>query len=264
MGIGCCNSQQVARNKVCFVLGGPFSGKTTQCQKIMKDYEVEYLSPEIILKNVVDKKKVHDWKDLQKKIEFGVYLSSKELLTFFREEFKDIDKTILLEGFPLNKEQVEDWNIIMNDLCEVIAVLYLECPTDEMKKRKMEHEEVKIDINNDDMVLKKINDFHQNCSSILNQFKLQNKLIVINAAQNIEETFLEIKNKINESKTLVIKLNQKENNINKKFSAEEFQTIIEKLDNEFNTLEIFSKEEIQQVIKECNGNYDLIVQKLFE
>ena len=43
-----------------------------------------------------------------------------------KSEFETIgNKKVLLDGFPRNQENIDEWNKQMKDVCEVNAVLYL-------------------------------------------------------------------------------------------------------------------------------------------
>jgi adenylate kinase family enzyme len=197
--MGCSNCRKVSQKRVIFVIGGPGSGKGTQCCKISNEFNFEHLSTRDILLNVIAKQTVIGWEQLKQKIDSGVSLSSHELISFIKEEFKNINKTILFEGFPKNTENIEEWNKQMINMCEVTAVLYFECSTDEMKKRLMKKQEAKID-NIEETISKRIEIFNKETLPILEMYQKTGKLIKINAEKSTEEIFEEVKTIIKEKK----------------------------------------------------------------
>ena len=201
--MGCFNARKAPLKKVIFIIGGPGSGKGTQCKKISSEFNFEHLSTGNILRNVVDKKQAPGWQELKQKMESGAFVSSSELISFVKEEFKSINKTILLDGFPRNKENVDEWNNQMTNICEVAAVLYFECSTDEMKKRLMGRNEGRSD-DNEETISKRIDNFNKDTLPVLSEYEKNNKLIKINAEKSVDEIFEDVKSKIKE-----LKLDQK-------------------------------------------------------
>ena len=197
--MGCSNCKKFSQKRVIFVIGGPGSGKGTQCCKLSNEFNFEHLSTRDILLNVIAKQTAVGWEQLKQKIDSGVLVSSNELIGFIKEEFKNINQTILFEGFPNNKENIEEWNKQMINMCEITAVLYFECSNDEMKKRLMKKQEGKTD-NNEETISKKIENFHNETLPILEIYQKNGKLITINAEKSTEEIFDEVKNIIKEKK----------------------------------------------------------------
>ena len=197
--MGCSNCRKGSLKKVIFVIGGPGSGKGTQCCKISNEFNFEHLSTRDILLNVIAKQTAIGWEQLKRKMESGALVTSNELICFIKEEFKNINLTILFEGFPKNQEDIEEWNKQMIDMCEVIAVLYFECSNEEMKKRLMRKKEGKVD-NNEKIISEKIDNFNKETLPILEVYQKNGKLIRINAEKSTEEIFEEVKNTIKEKK----------------------------------------------------------------
>ena len=60
--MGCSNCRKGSLKKVIFVIGGPGSGKGTQCCKISNEFNFEHLSTRTILLNVIAKQTVIGFK----------------------------------------------------------------------------------------------------------------------------------------------------------------------------------------------------------
>ena len=185
------------KHKIIFIIGGPGSGKGTQCDQISHEFDFEHLSTGNILRNIISKRVLPGWEDLKEKIEKGALISSSELIKYIKEELKDKNKTILLDGFPRNEENIQVWNNEMKDSCGVIAVVYFECSKNEMRKRLMNRKEGRLD-DNEEVIDKRIESFYKETFPLVNEFEKQGNLIRINAERNVSEIFMELKRKLQE------------------------------------------------------------------
>jgi len=141
------SSKMSSTPQVVFVLGGPGSGKGTQCEKIVKEFGFIHLSAgdllrserlsgselgeqiEIYLKNgkIVP---VSISLDLLKKA-----MSSKQLLN-------NDNNIFLIDGFPRNIDNLNGWDKFMNtkndpgdNNYKILSVLFFTCSEKEMIKR---------------------------------------------------------------------------------------------------------------------------------
>ena len=184
--------------KVVFVVGGPGCGKGTQCSRIKTEYNYEHLSTGDILRDIVKKQTHPKWKELQDKMNSGQFVSSAELIGFVKDAFIALgDKKVLLDGFPRNKENIEEWNKQMNEIAEVKALLYFECAAEIMKKRMLGRNEGRADDNEATMV-KRIENFQKETVPILGAYEQEGKMIKINAEQTKEEVYAEVQKAFNE------------------------------------------------------------------
>ena len=67
----------------------------------------------------------------------GGFCSSADLMGFVKAELlARAGKLILLDGFPRNQENMDEWkNQKMEDCVDYLGALYFNCSEDEMKKR---------------------------------------------------------------------------------------------------------------------------------
>ncbi|KAH9307245.1 hypothetical protein KI387_035156 [Taxus chinensis] len=120
---------------IIFVLGGPGSGKGTQCEKIVKEYRFVHLSLGDLLRNEVSSES-----DIGKQVKTcmaeGKLVQVEIALELLKNAMdKSKNKRFLIDGFPRNVDQAEAFE---DKICKPSMVLYLECSSDIMEKRLME------------------------------------------------------------------------------------------------------------------------------
>ena len=184
--------------KVFFIVGGPGSGKGTQCAKIKQNFNFEHISTGDVLRNIVKEKKHPKWKELDEKMKSGGFVKSSELIGFVKDEFtKYQGKKLLLDGFPRNQENVDEWNKQMNDVAEVKAVLYFETSADTMIKRMCGRNEGRAD-DKPEIMKKRIENFIKDSIPVVGVYEKQGLVIRINAERNKDEIFADVERKLRE------------------------------------------------------------------
>jgi len=109
---------QPSTNKpqVVFILGGPGSGKSTQCESIVREYGFVHLFAEEFIANSMEEGKTAS-------VEVTIGLLKKEI-----EKSLQIGKCkFLIDGFPRNHENLQAWEKELNDFADIRMVLYFEC-----------------------------------------------------------------------------------------------------------------------------------------
>ncbi|CAD8173696.1 unnamed protein product [Paramecium octaurelia] len=200
--------QPQKRPEVIFVLGGPGSGKGTQCARIAKDFQYVHLSTGDLLREE-QKQEGPIQAELKTIMEAGklvpsdlvVKLIKKELL---RRQFKG---KYLLDGFPRNQQNIDSWNKILATLVDVNCLLYFECSDAEMTRRLLERAKTsgRAD-DNEETIKKRLATFHSETKPVLGIFKEQNKLKVINSEQLVDVVYSNVK-KIFKTSGLAVTLN---------------------------------------------------------
>ncbi len=188
--------------KVIFIIGGPGSGKGTECMKIKEKFNYNHMSTGEILRNIVKNKEGNDWQELESDMKEGKLISSEKLISFIKLGIiSSKNKKILLDGFPRNKENINEWNKQMKDIADVVAIFYFEVPEILMKKRLLGRNEGRID-DNEETIIKRINNFNIETKPVIDFYEKEGKLIKIDASKNVDEVFNEINNKFIEMKLI--------------------------------------------------------------
>ena len=216
--MGCSNSQEVneagkkaanvnkkigdALSKACvvFVIGGPGSGKGTQCAKIKTEFNYNHLSTGDILRTVVKEQKAPGWQQLDSDMKEGKLIDSETLMKFIKFSIQgSTNKKILLDGFPRNKENLDCWNKNMGDVADVKGVLYFEVSDEEMKKRLLGRNEGRAD-DNEETIAKRLATFNNDTKPIIEYYEQQGNLIKIDASKTVDEIFNNVKTEFNNRK----------------------------------------------------------------
>ena len=216
--MGCSNSQEVneagkkaanvnkkvgeALSKACvvFVIGGPGSGKGTQCAKIKTEFNYNHLSTGDILRTVVKEQKAPGWQQLDSDMKEGKLIDSETLMKFIKFSIQgSTNKKILLDGFPRNKENLDCWNKNMGDVADVKGVLYFEVSDEEMKRRLLGRNEGRAD-DNEETIAKRLATFNNDTKPIIEFYEKQGNLIKIDASRTVDEIFDNVKTEFNNRK----------------------------------------------------------------
>ena len=123
---------------VIFVLGGPGSGKGTQCTKLKEKYDFIHLSTGDLLREEVEKNgpNAAEIKKIQAE---GKLVNSEILVKIIETRLKaGPTKKYLLDGFPRSQENMDVWDKIIGKTAEIKFLLYFECSKETMKARILE------------------------------------------------------------------------------------------------------------------------------
>jgi len=119
---------------IVWVLGGPGSGKGTQCARMVEKYGFQHLSTGDLLRE-----EVQSGSDLGKEINElivkGELVPRQKVLDLLKQAMvKSVDNTkgFLIDGYPREIEQGVDFE---NDIAPCSLILYFDCKDDTMKQR---------------------------------------------------------------------------------------------------------------------------------
>ncbi len=138
-----------AKTRVIFVVGGPGAGKGTQCAKIVEKYGCQHLSTGDILRDVVKENTHPKAQELADKMSKGEFVSSADLLDFVKAKLVTLKgQLVLLDGFPRNQENMDEWkNQKLDEVCDIVAALYFNASPETMEKRLSGRNEGRADDN---------------------------------------------------------------------------------------------------------------------
>ena len=202
MGCGGSTAAAVTPSKarVVFVIGGPGSGKGTQCAKIKDEFKYNHMSTGDVLRTVVKEKKAPGWQELEADMKEGKLISSQKLISFVKVGIvASPNKKILLDGFPRNKENLDEWNKQMKDVADVVADVYFELADEVMKERLLGRNEGRAD-DNEETIAKRISTFNEETKPVIEAYEKEGKVIKIDASKSVDDVFAEVKQKFTEKK----------------------------------------------------------------
>lgn len=114
-----------AWKNIIFILGGPGSGKGTQCLKLAKDYNYAHISAGDVLREEVAKG-TSLGKELENLMKEGQMVSSETTLRLLKKAMhkRDDQDGFLIDGFPRTLDQVYDFEKVIG---KAKFAVYYEC-----------------------------------------------------------------------------------------------------------------------------------------
>lgn len=172
--------------QVIFVLGGPGSGKGTQCAKIVKEFGFVHLSAGDLLRAEL-KSGSANGNMIQQMIKEGKIVPAEVTVALLQTAMNDSPtKKFLIDGFPRNDENrvvfERDTGI------EPEFILFFDCPEEVMEKRLLGRNEGRID-DNIETIRKRFHTFVDSSMPVVNYYETKRKVQKINATKTPDEVF---------------------------------------------------------------------------
>jgi len=178
--------------RIVFVLGGPGSGKGTQCDKIVAKYGFTHLSTGDLLRDEVNSGSARG-KELTAIMEKGDLVPLDTVLSMLRDAMvkkASVSKGFLIDGYPRELEQGKKFE---NDVAPVQSVLYFEVADATMKARLLKRAETsgRAD-DNETTIVKRLKTFHDHTEPVIAYYEKQNKVCRIVAEGTVDEIFAKV------------------------------------------------------------------------
>jgi adenylate kinase family enzyme len=196
--MGCSNKPSVGEKpRIVFVIGGPGCGKGTQCKRIVQNFKyVSFSTGDLLRQYVKDKK--DGYEDIDNQMKEGKLISSATLMKVLKEYvMSSTNKKILVDGYPRNQENIDEWEKQMEDLVEVKGALYIEVSNEEMTKRLLGRNEGRAD-DNEETIKKRLTTFERQTKPIVSYFEKKGNLIKIDGMKTVDEISKDIADKFKE------------------------------------------------------------------
>lgn len=195
-----CGGSRTKEDKpiVVFVLGGPGSGKGTQCAKIVEEFGFKHLSTGDLLREEVRSNGPQAEK-IEGILKEGKLVPSEILVQLIKDAMtkNGFKGKYLLDGFPRGQENVDTWNKMMKKDVEVAFLLYLTCTEETMEKRLLKRGETSgRSDDNAETIRKRFNTFQKETKPIVELYRKQKKVEEISAEGDVEDIYAKIKESI--------------------------------------------------------------------
>lgn len=175
---------------ITFVLGGPGSGKGTQCSKIVETFGFTHLSAGDLLRKEISCNNENGTMILNTIREGRIVPSEVTIRLIQREMESSKNHKFLIDGFPRSEENRIEFERIVGT--EPNIVLFFECPEEEMVKRVLSRNQGRVDDNMDTMK-KRLNVFEELHHPVINYYSEKGKLYKINAVGTEDEIFEQVR-----------------------------------------------------------------------
>ncbi|KAF9617160.1 hypothetical protein IFM89_034311 [Coptis chinensis] len=171
---------------VAFVLGGPGSGKGTQCEKIVETYGFTHLSAGDLLRQAISSN-YEDSAMIFNTIKEGKIVPSEVTVQLIQRAIESSSNyKFLIDGFPRSEENRVAFEKIIG--AEPDVVLFFDVPEEEMVKRVLGRNQGRID-DNIDTVKKRLEVFAALNLPVIKHYSELGKVQKINAVGTTDEIF---------------------------------------------------------------------------
>uniref|UniRef100_A0ACD6ALP4 Uncharacterized protein n=1 Tax=Avena sativa TaxID=4498 RepID=A0ACD6ALP4_AVESA len=174
---------------VVFVLGGPGSGKGTQCSNIVEHFGFTHLSAGELLRTEI-KSGSENGAMIDNIIKEGRIVPSEITIKLLQEAMiKSENDKFLIDGFPRNEENraaFENINLSPD------FVLFFDCSEEEMGRRLLGRNQGRAD-DNIETIRKRFGVFEESSLPVVEYYDSKDMVKKINAAKPIAEVFEDVK-----------------------------------------------------------------------
>ncbi|XP_031379504.1 UMP-CMP kinase 4-like [Punica granatum] len=185
-------TQRLIKKKptVVFVLGGPGSGKGTQCANIVKHFGFTHLSAGDLLRAEI-KSGSENGTMIENMIKEGKIVPSEVTIKLLQNAMLESgNDKFLIDGFPRNEENRAAFEAVTK--IEPAFVLFFECSEEEMERRLLSRNQGRED-DNIETIRKRFKVFVESSMPVVEYYESKGKVRKIDAAKPIEEVFEAVK-----------------------------------------------------------------------
>lgn len=180
--------------KVIFVLGGPGSGKGTQCGKLVKDYGCIHLSAGDLLRAEQDREGSKYGKLIADHIKDGLIVPQEVTVALLQQAIEDNyakgNKLFLVDGFPRKMDQAITFE---EQIAKSALTIFFECPEKVMLERLLQRGKTsgRAD-DNIESIKKRFRTFVDTSMPVVDHFEKQDKVIKVRCDQKVDVVYSQV------------------------------------------------------------------------
>ena len=190
-------AQGQGQAEVVFFLGGPGSGKGTQCQRLVETGKWVHLSTGDLLREE-RKSGSKDAEMIETYLKDGKLVPSELLVGLVRKAMQQkgwSTKRFLIDGYPRNEENIRVWEQQMPDV-KVLCLLFLECSNEVLTERILGRNQGRSD-DNPESLKKRLAVFEGETRPVLEIWRAKGGNVeVVNGEGSTEEVYAQITSKL--------------------------------------------------------------------
>ena len=184
---------QKKKMQVVFVLGGPGSGKGTNCSRIVTSFGYVHLSAGDLLRE--ERKSGSELAEMiNTYINEGKIVPAEVTVRLLRNAMESSGSNrFLVDGFPRDMDNLKCWNASMADLAEVQFLLYLDCPQEIMLGRLLERGKTSgRSDDNEESIKKRFKVYEDSTRPIIEHFRAAGKTREVDSNRDQEAVFADV------------------------------------------------------------------------
>lgn len=180
--------------EIIFVLGGPGSGKGTQCERLVRDYHYYHISVGDVLRDEV-KSGSEEGKKLDELMKEAKLVSDELVVGLLKKKINTAKaQKYLIDGFPRNISQAK---LLERELKEMDLILNLHVDEHILVERLLERSKTsgRAD-DNKETIVKRIHTFHNETEPVIEYYKKFGKIKHIDSARSIDDVYASVRKAI--------------------------------------------------------------------
>ncbi|XP_010052740.1 UMP-CMP kinase 3 isoform X1 [Eucalyptus grandis] len=175
---------------VVFVLGGPGSGKGTQCDKIVQHFGFTHISTGDLLRDEI-RSGSENGTMIQRMMKEGKMVPPELTIKLLQKAMQECgNDKLLIDGFPRNEENRAAYEAVIK--IEPKLVLFLDCSEEEMERRLLNRNQGRED-DNIETIRKRFKVFKESTLPVIEYYDSKGKVRKIDAGKPADEVFEDIK-----------------------------------------------------------------------
>lgn len=173
------------KKRIFFVLGGPGSGKGTQCAQLVKRFGFDHFSAGDLLRGEVAKES-EQGKMIADIIKEGTIVPGHITIGLLKAAIEaSTAPGVLIDGFPRQLDQAGSFE---KDVSDFEFVLFFDCPEEEMEKRLLERGKTSgRSDDNMESIRKRFKTFVNTSMPVIQYYEAKGKVNRIDATKTIDE-----------------------------------------------------------------------------
>lgn len=177
-----------AWSNVIFVLGGPGSGKGTNCARLAKEFNYIHLTAGDLLRGEVAKKS-ETGKMIDEYIKDGLIVPMEVTIGLLRNAMVGEPNAtgFLIDGFPRKMDQAEAFE---DTVAKAKFVLFFDCPEEILEKRLLERGKTSgRSDDNSESIRKRFKTYIETSKPVIERYGKENRLVTVNSARPLDEVY---------------------------------------------------------------------------
>ncbi|XP_055516073.1 adenylate kinase isoenzyme 1-like isoform X4 [Leucoraja erinacea] len=185
-------SDKLKGSKIIFVVGGPGSGKGTQCEQVVEKYGYTHLSTGDLLRAEVNSGS-DKGKSVHAIMEKGELVPLDTVLEMLRDAMiakADVSKGFLIDGYPREVKQGEEFE---KKIAPPTLLLYIDAGKETMVQRLLERGKTsgRAD-DNEETITKRLETYYKATEPVINFYQHRKIVRKINAEGTVDEVFAQV------------------------------------------------------------------------